>query len=156
MHANYIPLFASICVRSWFFLPFLRLHPIYSRQQGMQKFFAPSGRHETGRSEKEKSPRLLLVGAIVLAGQALAETIQTTHRGFTANEPVELVVMRALWSGLRRKRVIGLRDSVTYQNLKDCRVPLEDDSVIRSISLCILTASAKVGASCVPFVRSFA
>ena len=28
-------------------------------------------------------------------GQTLAETIQTTHRGFTANEPVELVVFYA-------------------------------------------------------------
>jgi quercetin dioxygenase-like cupin family protein len=29
---------------------------------------------------------------IVHPGQALAETVQTTHRGFTTNEPVELVV----------------------------------------------------------------
>jgi quercetin dioxygenase-like cupin family protein len=32
---------------------------------------------------------------IVHAGQALAETVQTTHRGFTTNEPVELVVFYA-------------------------------------------------------------
>ncbi len=36
---------------------------------------------------------------------------------------------------------------VAYQNLTDCRVPVEDASVMRSISLCIFTASAKVGAS---------
>src|SRR6516225_6030768 len=29
---------------------------------------------------------------IVRAGQAVAETVQTTHRGFTTDEPVELVV----------------------------------------------------------------
>jgi quercetin dioxygenase-like cupin family protein len=29
------------------------------------------------------------------AGQALAETVQTTHRGFTTNEPVELIVFYA-------------------------------------------------------------
>jgi quercetin dioxygenase-like cupin family protein len=29
---------------------------------------------------------------IVHAGETLAETVQTTHRGFTTNEPVELVV----------------------------------------------------------------
>jgi quercetin dioxygenase-like cupin family protein len=32
---------------------------------------------------------------IVHPGQALAETVQTTHRGFTTNEPVELVVFYA-------------------------------------------------------------
>jgi quercetin dioxygenase-like cupin family protein len=32
---------------------------------------------------------------IVHAGQALAETVQTTHRGFTTNEPVELIVFYA-------------------------------------------------------------
>jgi hypothetical protein len=37
---------------------------------------------------------------IVHAGQALAETIQTTHRGFTTNEPVELVVFYAGQVGL--------------------------------------------------------
>jgi quercetin dioxygenase-like cupin family protein len=36
---------------------------------------------------------------IVHAGQALAETIQTTHRGFTTNEPVELVVFYAGQAG---------------------------------------------------------
>jgi quercetin dioxygenase-like cupin family protein len=38
--------------------------------------------------------------AIVHAGQALAETVQTTHRGFTTNEPVELVVFYAGQTGL--------------------------------------------------------
>jgi quercetin dioxygenase-like cupin family protein len=33
-------------------------------------------------------------------GQALAETVQTTHRGFTTNEPVELVVFYAGQVGL--------------------------------------------------------
>jgi len=37
---------------------------------------------------------------IVHAGQALAETVQTTHRGFTTNEPVELVVFYAGQAGL--------------------------------------------------------
>jgi quercetin dioxygenase-like cupin family protein len=32
---------------------------------------------------------------IVHAGQTVAETVQTTHRGFTTNEPVELVVFYA-------------------------------------------------------------
>jgi quercetin dioxygenase-like cupin family protein len=32
---------------------------------------------------------------IVHAGQAVAETVQTTHRGFTTDEPVELVVFYA-------------------------------------------------------------
>jgi quercetin dioxygenase-like cupin family protein len=32
---------------------------------------------------------------IVHAGQALGETVQTTHRGFTTNEPVELIVFYA-------------------------------------------------------------
>jgi quercetin dioxygenase-like cupin family protein len=32
---------------------------------------------------------------IVHAGQTLAETVQTTHRGFTTDEPVELVVFYA-------------------------------------------------------------
>src|SRR5260221_1848816 len=32
---------------------------------------------------------------IVHPGQALAETVQTTHRGFTTNEPVDLVVFYA-------------------------------------------------------------
>ena len=32
---------------------------------------------------------------IVHAGQALAETVLTTHRGFTTNEPVELIVFYA-------------------------------------------------------------
>ena len=32
---------------------------------------------------------------IVHAGQALAETVQTTHRGFTTKEPVELIVFYA-------------------------------------------------------------
>jgi quercetin dioxygenase-like cupin family protein len=32
---------------------------------------------------------------IVHAGQALAETVQTTHRGFTTDEPVKLVVFYA-------------------------------------------------------------
>ena len=37
---------------------------------------------------------------IVHAGQALAETVETTHRGFTTNEPVELVVFYAGQAGL--------------------------------------------------------
>jgi quercetin dioxygenase-like cupin family protein len=32
---------------------------------------------------------------IVHAGQTLAETVQTTHRGFTTNGPVELIVFYA-------------------------------------------------------------
>jgi quercetin dioxygenase-like cupin family protein len=32
---------------------------------------------------------------VLHAGQALAETVQTTHRGFTTNEPVELIVFYA-------------------------------------------------------------
>ena len=32
---------------------------------------------------------------ILHAGQTLAETLQTTHRGFTTDEPVELVVFYA-------------------------------------------------------------
>jgi quercetin dioxygenase-like cupin family protein len=35
------------------------------------------------------------------AGQALAETIQTVHRGYTRNEPVELIVFYAGRPGLR-------------------------------------------------------
>jgi quercetin dioxygenase-like cupin family protein len=37
---------------------------------------------------------------VVHAGEALAETVQTTHRGFTTNEPVELVVFYAGQAGL--------------------------------------------------------
>ena len=37
---------------------------------------------------------------IVRAGQAVAETVQTTHRGFTTDEPVELVVFYAGQIGL--------------------------------------------------------
>jgi quercetin dioxygenase-like cupin family protein len=37
---------------------------------------------------------------IVHAGETLAETVQTTHRGFTTNEPVELVVFYAGQVGL--------------------------------------------------------
>ena len=37
---------------------------------------------------------------VVHAGKALAETIQTTHRGFTTNESVELVVFYAGQVGL--------------------------------------------------------
>jgi quercetin dioxygenase-like cupin family protein len=37
---------------------------------------------------------------VIHAGQALAETVQTTHRGFTTNEPVELVVFYAGQVGL--------------------------------------------------------
>ena len=37
---------------------------------------------------------------IVHAGQTLAETVETTHRGFTMNEPVELVVFYAGQVGL--------------------------------------------------------
>jgi quercetin dioxygenase-like cupin family protein len=36
----------------------------------------------------------------VHAGQALAETIQTVHRGYTQNEPVELIVFYAGRPGL--------------------------------------------------------
>jgi quercetin dioxygenase-like cupin family protein len=32
---------------------------------------------------------------VVNPGEALAETVQTTHRGFTTNEPVELIVFYA-------------------------------------------------------------
>ena len=32
---------------------------------------------------------------VLHAGQALAEAVQTTHRGFTTNEPVELIVFYA-------------------------------------------------------------
>ena len=35
---------------------------------------------------------------ILHAGQTLAETVQTTHRGFTTNESVELVVFLR-WAG---------------------------------------------------------
>jgi quercetin dioxygenase-like cupin family protein len=38
--------------------------------------------------------------AILRAGQALAETVQTTHRGFTTDEPVELIVFYAGQAGL--------------------------------------------------------
>jgi quercetin dioxygenase-like cupin family protein len=37
---------------------------------------------------------------ILEPGQALAETVETTHRGFTTDEPVELVVFYAGQSGL--------------------------------------------------------
>jgi quercetin dioxygenase-like cupin family protein len=37
---------------------------------------------------------------ILHAGEALAETVQTTHRGFTTNEPVELIVFYAGQVGL--------------------------------------------------------
>ena len=37
---------------------------------------------------------------IVQAGQALAETVETTHRGFTTDEPVELIVFYAGQSGV--------------------------------------------------------
>jgi quercetin dioxygenase-like cupin family protein len=37
---------------------------------------------------------------VVHAGQTLAETVQTTHRGFTLNEPVELIVFYAGQVGL--------------------------------------------------------
>jgi quercetin dioxygenase-like cupin family protein len=37
---------------------------------------------------------------IVHAGQTVAETVQTTHRGFTTDEPVELVVFYAGQVGL--------------------------------------------------------
>ncbi len=37
---------------------------------------------------------------IVQAGQALAETVETTHRGYTTDEPVELIVFYAGESGL--------------------------------------------------------
>jgi quercetin dioxygenase-like cupin family protein len=37
---------------------------------------------------------------ILQAGQALAETVETTHRGFTTDEPVELIVFYAGQSGL--------------------------------------------------------
>jgi quercetin dioxygenase-like cupin family protein len=37
---------------------------------------------------------------ILQAGQAVAETVQTTHRGFTTDEPVELIVFYAGQGGL--------------------------------------------------------
>ena len=37
---------------------------------------------------------------ILEPGQALAETVETTHRGFTTDEPVELIVFYAGESGL--------------------------------------------------------
>jgi hypothetical protein len=37
---------------------------------------------------------------ILKPGQALAETVETTHRGFTTDEPVELIVFYAGRSGL--------------------------------------------------------
>jgi quercetin dioxygenase-like cupin family protein len=37
---------------------------------------------------------------ILQAGQAVAETVQTTHRGFTTEEPVELIVFYAGQVGL--------------------------------------------------------
>lgn len=37
---------------------------------------------------------------VVHAGQSLAETVQTTHRGFTTSKPVELVVFYAGQVGL--------------------------------------------------------
>ena len=37
---------------------------------------------------------------ILQPGQALAETVETTHRGFTTDEPVELIVFYAGQSGL--------------------------------------------------------
>jgi quercetin dioxygenase-like cupin family protein len=37
---------------------------------------------------------------ILQAGQALAETVEATHRGFTTDEPVELIVFYAGQSGL--------------------------------------------------------
>jgi len=37
---------------------------------------------------------------ILEPGQALAETVETTHRGFTTDEPVELIVFYAGQSGL--------------------------------------------------------
>ena len=37
---------------------------------------------------------------ILQAGQAVAETVQTTHRGFTTDEPVELIVFYAGQVGL--------------------------------------------------------
>jgi quercetin dioxygenase-like cupin family protein len=37
---------------------------------------------------------------IIHAGQALAETIETVHRGYTQNEPVELIVFYAGRPGL--------------------------------------------------------
>ena len=37
---------------------------------------------------------------ILEPGQALAETVETTHRGFTTDEPVELIVFYAGRSGL--------------------------------------------------------
>jgi quercetin dioxygenase-like cupin family protein len=37
---------------------------------------------------------------ILQAGEALAETVQITHRGFTTNEPVELIVFYAGQVGL--------------------------------------------------------
>jgi quercetin dioxygenase-like cupin family protein len=37
---------------------------------------------------------------VLQAGEALAETVQTTHRGFTTDEPVELIVFYAGQVGL--------------------------------------------------------
>ena len=37
---------------------------------------------------------------ILQAGQAVAETVQTTHRGFTTDEPVQLIVFYAGQAGL--------------------------------------------------------
>jgi quercetin dioxygenase-like cupin family protein len=37
---------------------------------------------------------------ILEPGQALAETVETTHRGFTTDEPVEIIVFYAGQSGL--------------------------------------------------------
>ena len=37
---------------------------------------------------------------ILHAGQAVAETVQTTHRGFTTDEPVELIVFYAGQAGM--------------------------------------------------------
>jgi quercetin dioxygenase-like cupin family protein len=37
---------------------------------------------------------------ILHAGQAVAETVQTTHRGFTTDEPVELIVFYAGQAGI--------------------------------------------------------
>jgi quercetin dioxygenase-like cupin family protein len=37
---------------------------------------------------------------VLEAGQAVAETVQTTHRGFTTDEPVELIVFYAGQAGL--------------------------------------------------------
>jgi len=40
---------------------------------------------------------------ILHAGQALAETVQTTHLSFTTNEPVELIVFLRRTSWVARK-----------------------------------------------------